>query len=158
MPYPRMFTPLSLGGLTLKNRLVMSQMTMNYATEEGFMTERLIRHYLERARGGVGLILVEGTFFTPEGRGYKNQLGLCTAAQIRGLRDLTRAIRSIPDGPKIFIQVHHAGWRASSKLSGMPTVGPSAIAPYAGAEVARALSPEEIQNLIEEHILAAARA
>ena len=158
MPYSQMFTPLSLGSLTLKNRLVMSQMTMNYATEEGFMTERLIRHYLERARGGVGLILVEGTFFTPEGRGYKNQLGLCTAAQVKGLRDLTRAIHSVPDGPKIFIQVHHAGWRASSKLSGLPTVGPSALAPYPGAEVARALSPEEIKNLIEAHIQAAARA
>ena len=158
MPYPQLFTPLSLGSLTLKNRLVMSQMTMNYATEEGFMTDRLIRHYLERARGGVGLILVEGTFFTPEGRGYKNQLGLCTAAQVKGLRDLTRAIHAIPDAPKIFIQIHHAGWRASSKLSGLPTVGPSALAPYPGAEVARALSQEEIKNLIEAHILAAARA
>ena len=66
MPYPQLFTPLSLGSLTLKNRLVMSQMTMNYATEEGFMTDRLIRHYLERARGGVGLILVEVTFFNHE--------------------------------------------------------------------------------------------
>ena len=40
MPYPQLFTPLSLGSLTLKNRLVMSQMTMNYATEEGFMTDQ----------------------------------------------------------------------------------------------------------------------
>ena len=76
VPYPKLFSPFSLGGLTLKNRLVMSQMTMNYATEEGFVTEKLIRYYLERAKGGVGLILVEGTFFTPEGRGYRNQLGL----------------------------------------------------------------------------------
>ncbi len=158
MSYPQLFTPLALGSLSLKNRLVMSQMTMNYATEEGFMTERLIRHYLERARGGVGLILVEGTFFTPEGRGYKNQLGLMSAAHVQGLRDLTRAIHAIPDGPKVFIQVHHAGWRASSKLSGLPTVGPSALAPYPGAEVARALSQGEIKDLIEAHIVAAARA
>ena len=72
MNYPHLFEPIPLGSLILKNRLAMSQMTMNYATEEGFVTERLIRHYLERARGGVGLILVEGTFFTREGRGYKN--------------------------------------------------------------------------------------
>jgi 2,4-dienoyl-CoA reductase-like NADH-dependent reductase (Old Yellow Enzyme family)/thioredoxin reductase len=158
MPYPKLFSPFLLGDVTLKNRLVMSQMTMNYATEEGFMTERLIRHYLERARGGVGLILVEGTFFTPEGRGYKNQLGLVSAAHVKGLRDLTRAIYAIPDAPKVFIQVHHAGWRASSKLSGLPTVGPSALAPYPGAEVARALSQGEIKDLIEAHIVAAARA
>jgi 2,4-dienoyl-CoA reductase-like NADH-dependent reductase (Old Yellow Enzyme family)/thioredoxin reductase len=158
MPYPQLFSPLSLSGLTLKNRLVMSQMTMNYASEEGFVTERLLRYYLERARGGVGLILVEGTFFTPEGRGYKNQLGLCTTSHVKGLRDLARAIHAIPDAPKIFIQIHHAGWRASSNLSGLPTIGPSALAPYPGAEVAHALSQEEIKNLIEAHILAAARA
>ena len=158
MPYPKLFSPLSLGGLTLRNRLVMSQMTTNYASEEGFVTERLLRYYLERARGGVGLILVEGTFFTPEGRGYKNQLGISTTAHKRGLRDLTRAVHAIPDAPKIFLQIHHAGWRASPKLSGLPSVGPSALAPYPGAEVARALSQEEIKNLIEAHILAAARA
>ncbi|MGD0626854.1 MAG: FAD-dependent oxidoreductase [Thermodesulfobacteriota bacterium] len=158
MPYPKLFSPLSLGGLTLKNRLVMSQMTMNYASEEGFVTERLLRYYLERSRGGVGLILVEGTFFTPEGRGYKNQLGLCTASHVKGLRDLTRAVHAIPDAPKIFIQIHHAGWRASSNLSGLPTVGPSALAPYPGAAVARALSQEEIKNLIKAHILAATKA
>jgi len=158
MPYPHLFTPLALGSISLKNRLVMSQMTMNYATEEGLMTERLIRHYLERARGGVGLILVEGTFFTPEGRGYKNQLGLVSADHVKGLRELTRAIHAIPDGPKVFIQVHHSGWRASSKLSGLPTVGPSALTPYPGAEVARALSQKEIKDLIEAHVVAAAKA
>jgi 2,4-dienoyl-CoA reductase-like NADH-dependent reductase (Old Yellow Enzyme family)/thioredoxin reductase len=158
MAYPHLFTPLPLGSLRLKNRLVMSQMTMNYATEEGCMTERLIRHYLERASGGVGLILVEGTFFTPEGRGYKNQLGLMSAAHVEGLRDLTRAIHAIPNGPRVFIQVHHSGWRASSKLSGLPTVGPSALAPYPGAEVACALSQRQIKDLIEAHIVAAARA
>jgi len=158
MGYPHLFNPVTLGSLFLKNRLVMSQMTMNYATDEGFVTDKLIRYYLERARGGVGLILVEGTFFTPEGRGYKNQLGLSSPDHVKGLRRLTDAVHGVPDAPKIFIQIHHAGWRASSKLSGLPTVGPSALAPYPGAEVAHALSQGEIKNLVEAHILAAARA
>jgi 2,4-dienoyl-CoA reductase-like NADH-dependent reductase (Old Yellow Enzyme family)/thioredoxin reductase len=158
MPYPHLFTPLTLGSVLLKNRLAMSQMTMNYATEEGFVTEKLIRHYAERAKGGVGLILVEGTFFTPEGRGYKNQLGLCSREQVKGLRQLTDAVHGVADAPKIFIQIHHAGWRSSSKVSGLPPVGPSALAPYPGAEVARPLSREEIQELVEAHIAAAAMA
>src|SRR3972149_4595673 len=120
MPYPHLFTPLTLGSVLLKNRLVMSQMTMNYATEEGFVTEKLIRHYLERAKGGVGLILVEGTFFTPEGRGYKNQLGLCSLEHVKGLRRLTNALHSLADAPKIFIQIHHAGWRSSSTGGASP--------------------------------------
>jgi len=59
MPYPHLSTPVTLGSLFIKNRLVMSQMTMNYATDGGFVTEKLIRYYLERAKGGVGLILKE---------------------------------------------------------------------------------------------------
>ena len=77
---------------------------------------------------------------------------------MKGVAGFNRTVHGVPDAPKIFIQIHHAGWRASSKLSGLPTVGPSALAPYPGAEVARALSQEEIKNLIEAHILAAARA
>ena len=57
MKYPHLFQPVRLGALTLKNRLAMSQMTMNYATKEGFCTPRLIDHYVERASGGVGLSL-----------------------------------------------------------------------------------------------------
>ena len=158
MRYPHLFNPVTLGGLFIRNRLAMSQLTMNYATEEGFVTQKLIRYYLERARGGAGLILVEGTFFSPEGRGYKNQLGLSSPDHVKGLRQLTDAVHGVPDAPKIFLQLHHAGWRASSKLNGLPTVGPSALAPYPGAEVARALSQEEIKNLVEAHIVAAARA
>ena len=158
MRYPHLFNPVTLGGLFIRNRLAMSQLTMNYATEEGFVTQKLIRYYLERARGGAGLILVEGTFFSPEGRGYKNQLGLSSPDHVKSLRQLTDAVHGVPDAPKIFLQLHHAGWRASSKLNGLPTVGPSALAPYPGAEVARALSQEEVKNLVEAHIVAAARA
>ncbi len=61
----------------------MSQMTMNYATKEGFCTRRVIDYYVERARGGVGAIFVEGTFFTPEGRGYVNQLGVTISGSCR---------------------------------------------------------------------------
>ncbi|HSR11432.1 MAG TPA: NADH:flavin oxidoreductase, partial [Thermodesulfobacteriota bacterium] len=158
MKYPHLFSPIPLGTLTLKNRIAMSQMTMNYASEDGYVTDRLTRHYVERARGGAGIILVEGTFFTPEGRGYKNQLGIGSDAHIEGLRNLTDAVHAIPDAPRIFIQIHHSGWRAASKLSGLPTVAPSALAPYPGAETPRALSREEIKSLVDAHVKAAERA
>jgi 2,4-dienoyl-CoA reductase-like NADH-dependent reductase (Old Yellow Enzyme family)/NADH dehydrogenase FAD-containing subunit len=158
MKYPALFRPLGLGTLTLKNRLAMAQMTMNYATEEGFATEKLIRHYLERARGGVGLIFVEGTFFTAEGRGYRNQLGLASDEHAEKLKRLTEAVHGLENRAKIFIQIHHAGARASSKVTGLQPVAPSAIPPYPGAETPRALSKEEIKGLVEAHIRAAERA
>ena len=158
MKYPNLLQPLRLGSITLKNRLVMAQMTMNYATEEGFATERLVRHYLERARGGVGLIFVEGTFFTAEGRGYRNQLGLTSDRHAEKLQKLTDAVHGLKNGVKIFLQIHHAGARASSKVTGLQPVAPSALPPYPGAEIPHALTREEIKGLVQAHVDAAARA
>ncbi len=158
MKYPNLFNPLQLGSLTLKNRLAMAQMTMNYATVEGFATERLIRHYLERARGGVGLIFVEGTFFTAEGRGYRNQLGLASDEHAERLRRLTDAVHGLNNRTKIFIQIHHAGARASSKVTGLQPVAPSGLPPYPGAETPHALTKEEIKGLVDAHVQAARRA
>ena len=125
MKYPHLLKPLQLGSIKLKNRLAMSQMTMNYATQEGFATEKLIRYYLERAKGGVGLIFVEGTFFTPEGRGYVNQLGLSSSEHTEKLKGLTKAIHGLNNDVKVFIQIHHAGGRAYSKVTGLQPVAPS---------------------------------
>jgi len=136
----------------------MSQMTMNYATEDGMVTDKLIAYYRERAKGGVGLIFVEGTSFTPEGRGYVRQIGIASQAHVEGLKRLTDAVHGLKNGTKIFLQIHHAGGRASSKVTGIQPVAPSAIPPYAGAETPRALTREEISGLIEAHIEAAARA
>jgi len=136
----------------------MAQMTMNYATEAGFATEKNVRHYVERARGGVGLIVVEGTFFTPEGRGYRNQLGIASDQHAEKLRKLTEAVHGLKNDVKIFIQIHHAGARCSSKITGLQPVGPSAIAPYPGAETPRALTKDEIKGHVEAHIQAAERA
>jgi 2,4-dienoyl-CoA reductase-like NADH-dependent reductase (Old Yellow Enzyme family)/thioredoxin reductase len=133
-------------------------MTMNYATEEGFATSKLLDYYLERAKGGVGLIVVEGTFFQPEGRGYMNQLGLCSSEHVERLRSMTEAIHELKNDVKIFIQIHHAGWRAYSKITGCKPVGPSEVAPYPGAEIPHALTREEIDVLVQAHVKAAVRA
>jgi 2,4-dienoyl-CoA reductase-like NADH-dependent reductase (Old Yellow Enzyme family)/thioredoxin reductase len=155
MKYPNLFQPFQIGSIPLKNRLVMSPMTMNYATEEGFATEKLIHYYLERAKGGVGLIIVEGTFFRAEGRGYRNQLGLASLEHVEKLRPLTRLVHELDNGVKIFIQIQHAGGRASSKVTGLQPVAPSALTAYPGAEMPRALTQEEINELIQAHLQAA---
>jgi 2,4-dienoyl-CoA reductase-like NADH-dependent reductase (Old Yellow Enzyme family)/thioredoxin reductase len=136
----------------------MSQMTMNYATEEGMVTDKVIAYYTERAKGGVGLIFVEGTYFTPEGKGYVRQIGLASQKQVEGLKRLTDAVHGLKNDTRIFLQIHHAGGRASSKVTGLQPVAPSAVPPYPGAETPRALTREEIAGLIEAHIEAAARA
>jgi 2,4-dienoyl-CoA reductase-like NADH-dependent reductase (Old Yellow Enzyme family) len=158
MKYPNLFQPLQLGSITLKNHLVMSPMTMNYATEEGFATEKLIRYYVERAKGGVGLIIVEGTFFTPEGKGYRNQLGLSSSEHAEKLRELTKVVHGLSNDTKIFIQIHHAGRRAHAEVSGHQPVAPSAVPVEPGGEIPHALTKEEVKGLVQAHIGAAARA
>ncbi|MHB8773045.1 MAG: oxidoreductase [Syntrophales bacterium] len=158
MQYPTVFQPCRLGGLTLKNRLAMSQMTMNFATEEGHVTDRLIAYYRERAKGGVGLIFVEGTYFTPEGKGYLRQLGIASEGHVAGLKRLTAAIHGLNNDTRIFLQIHHAGGRVSAKISGLQPVAPSAVPAYPGAEMPRALTRSEIAGLIEAHVAAAERA
>lgn len=158
MHYPTVFQPCKIGNLTLKNRLALSQMTMNYATEDGRVTDQLIAYYRERAKGGVGLILVEGTYFTPEGKGYVRQIGLDSPAHVAGLRRLTDAVHGLHHDTRIFLQIHHAGGRASSKVTGIPPVAPSAVPPYPGAETPQALTRDQIAGLIEAHVEAAARA
>ena len=54
-----LFTPFSIGNLNLENRIVMPPMATNYATPEGFVTDRQIAYYIERAKGGVGYITTE---------------------------------------------------------------------------------------------------
>ena len=158
MRYPTVFQPCRIGGVTLKNRLAMSQMTMNYATEEGEVTDKLIAHYRERAKGGVGLIFVEGTYFTPEGKGYVRQIGISSERHVEGLKRLTDAVHSLKNDTRIFLQIHHAGGRVSSKISGLQPVAPSAVPAYPGAEMPRALTREEIARLVETHVEAAGRA
>ena len=73
---PGLFEPITIMGLVLKNRLVMPPMATNMATEDGKVTDGHIRHYTTRAKGGVGLIIIEHTYVSRDGRFSQGQLGL----------------------------------------------------------------------------------
>jgi len=66
---PGLFDPINIRGLSLKNRLVMPPMATGMATEDGEVTDRHIKHYTTRARGGVGLIIIEHTYVSEDARG-----------------------------------------------------------------------------------------
>lgn len=73
--YKNTFKPINIGEMKLKNRIVLAPMATGYA-EKGGMTERQIQYYLERAKGGVGLIISESNYISKKGRGGTNRLGL----------------------------------------------------------------------------------
>ena len=71
--FTRLFEPVSIGQMGITNRLVMPPMGTNYATEDGYVTKRLLDYYEERAKGGVGLIIVEvACIDQPVGQDYNS--------------------------------------------------------------------------------------
>ncbi|MCL4371291.1 MAG: FAD-dependent oxidoreductase [Chloroflexi bacterium] len=152
---PRLFEPIDLRGLTLKNRIVMPPMGTRYPTYGGAVTPKLTRYYLERARGGVGLIIVQFASISPEGVSSLYPLGIWDDAFVPGLRDLVAQLHAA--GAKVAIQLAHAGGTANSTLSRRPAVGPSAV-PALGREVPRELTREGIARLVDAFGAAARRA
>ncbi len=101
------FTELTVGDLTLKNRVVMPPMCMYTANNDGKVLPFHLVHYGTRAQGGVGLIIVEATAVEPRGRITDHDLGIWDDEQIEGLRNLVDIIHSF--GAKMALQIAHAG-------------------------------------------------
>ena len=99
-----LFEPLTLGGLTLPNRVVMPPMTRSRATQPGDEANALMAHYYAQ-RASAGLIVSEGTYISPMGKGYAGTPGLCTPAQVAGWRCVTDAVHAA--GGRIFAQLWH---------------------------------------------------
>lgn len=152
---PRLSDPLTVKGITLRNRIVMPPMQTQLATSRGEVTDKLVEHYTRRAVGP-GLIIVEHSYVVPEGKLTENQLGIYDDRFIEGL---TRLVRSVHEkGTPIAIQINHAGRLASSKIIGMQPVAPSPVPASPTAETPREFSGEEIETVVDRFVLAAERA
>lgn len=160
----KLFDPISLGTLNLKNRLVLSPMITNFATKEGYVTDRIKDYYAARGDGGVGLIIVEATCIAPPGKVAGCQLMIDSDKCILGLRGLAEVVHK--HGAKIAIQLYHAGRITASGITGFQPVAPSPI-PYPGDELVgvhdlfetpRELTVEEIRELEQCYAAAAERA
>lgn len=142
--------------MTLRNRIVMAPMGTAYNDPGGYVSERNIAYYAARARGGVGLITIEGTCVDyPEGSGGGG-LYVDDDKFIPGLKKLAEAIRK--EGAHASLQLFHAGRYAPSKVNGVQCVAPSPIASFYTGETPRELSTAEVEAIIEKFAKAAARA
>lgn len=149
----QVFEKAFIGSLELKNRMIASPVTPNYATAEGFVTEATLEFYGARARGGVGMVITEGTYVHPTGKGYTHQLGIYTPAQRNGLARLAEIIHQ--GGAKAAVQLHHAGRRTQSEITGFSPLSSSDIGCYSKALPPKALTTSQVERLIEAHAQAA---
>ncbi|UYZ58265.1 NADH:flavin oxidoreductase/NADH oxidase [Hymenobacter latericus] len=131
-----LFSPLTLRGLTLKNRIAVSPMCQ-YSSLDGFSNDWHLVHLGSRAVGGAGLIIIEATAVSPEGRITPDDLGIWQDEHVPGLQRLTAFMEA--QGALPGIQLAHAGRKASHSSpwkggavvppgqGGWPTVAPSAV-------------------------------
>jgi len=154
--FPKLFQPGRIGSLEIKNRLVMPPMATNYASKDGSITDRQTDYYEERAKGGVGLVIVEiSCVDAPVGKGAMRQICIDDDKLIPNLSKLAKAIKR--HGARAAIQLHHAGRQTSSQITGHQPVAPSPI-PAPEGEMPRELTSDEIAALIACFAAAAERA
>ncbi len=124
-PQDPLFQPYSLGGLELPNRIVMPPMTRSRASQPGDVPNELMAEYYAQ-RASAGLIVSEGTWISPLGKGYAWTPGIHTPAQVAGWRGTTTAVHAA--GGRIFAQLWHVGRLSHiSLLDGHAPVSSSAI-------------------------------
>jgi 2,4-dienoyl-CoA reductase-like NADH-dependent reductase (Old Yellow Enzyme family)/thioredoxin reductase len=157
MAFNRLFEQVQVGPLTLKNRLILPGMERGYATPLGEVTQRYVDYIEARARGGVGLIVVESTYVEPSGKVRLAQLGVHDNSLIPGLRRLADVCHA--HGVKIGTQITHAGRQTSSQFTGKQPIAPSSIScsRVPSSEPVREMAVAEIEAYVRKFAEAAKR-
>jgi 2,4-dienoyl-CoA reductase-like NADH-dependent reductase (Old Yellow Enzyme family) len=145
-----------ISSLELRNRLVKASLVENMATEDGAVTDRLIRFYERHARGGAGLLITGGAYVQASGRSVRYLIGAHDDRLVAGLSRLTRAVHDL-DG-RIALQIYHAGRQTRPDLVGGDVIAPSAVKDTLTGVQPRAMSEAEIEAAIFAFGRAAERA
>ena len=154
--FKKLFEPGRIGQMQVRNRIVMPAMATGFGSEDGYVTQQSKDYYETRARGGVGLIIVEFTCVDfPRGKALRGQLAADDDKYIPGLKQLANVIQK--HGAKAALQLQHAGNNARQAITQEVPVGASAIA-RPGGEVPRELTVREIGEIVNRFAHAAKRA
>lgn len=157
--YAALFEPISINTLRLPNRIVMPAMHTMFAEADGAIGERMIAYHAERARGGVGLQILENTCVDwSRGRANGTPARIDENAFVPGLHDLTAAVHRA--GGRIAAQLHHSGRQNTTANTSdrVGTVAPSAIPCKVCLDEPSELTVPQIEALIERFADAALRA
>ena len=157
MKFAKLFQAGRIGPLEVKNRIVFPAISDCYSSEDGYVTERMLDYYEERAKGGAGLVIVGASLVEPRlgplcvGRDGRGGLHVDEDKFISGLAQLARVIQR--HGAKAAIQLAHGGREAKSSVIGTQPLAPSAAPrPASGglklSEMPRELTVSEIEDLV----------
>jgi len=136
--------PIQIGSLKLNNRIVKASMVENMATEQGEVTDRLIRFYQRQAKGGAGLLITGGAYVQKNGRSVTYLIGAYDDSLVEGLGALANAVHE--NGGKIALQIYHCGRQTRPELAEGDVVGPSAIPDQMTKVMPRPMTEDEIEE------------
>lgn len=155
--YKNLFKPLKIKNMTLKNRVMMMPMGSNYGQQNGEMSFLHIQYYVERAKGGVGLIMVENASVdSPEGSNGTSQIRIDHDSYMPRYYKFSELVHS--HGGCLGIQINHAGSAAMEARTGMQPVSASNIPAKVGGAIPRPLTVDEIHKIAKKFGEAAKRA
>jgi 2,4-dienoyl-CoA reductase (NADPH2) len=153
MAYRYLWSPLQLGPVTVRNRVVFSAHLTNYATQHGMPSEQHAAYYEARAAGGAGLIVTEEHSTHPTDWPYEKLIHGFHRDVIPGYRRITEAVHRhrVP----IFAQINHNGGQAPSMYTRLPVWAPSPVADPLFREVPKAVDEAEIAEIVAGYALVA---
>lgn len=157
--FPNLFSPAKIGNLEIKNRIVKAPQSTGLSNMDGTVSERLIRHYRQIAKGGTGLVIVEYAFVDNiASKSAHCQLGISNTEHIPGLGWLADVIKD--NGAVAGIQIEHCG---RQKFLGTKPMKAASQIPWpkiydAYGTIPDAMTIEEIEQLVEDFGDAAVRA
>ena len=157
--FDALFQPIQIGKLTIRNRIVSTAHAEVYATDGGMTTERYVKYYEEKAKGGIGLCICGGSSVVAidSPQGWWKSVNLATDKIIPHFQNLADAMHK--HGAKIMIQITHMGRRSRWDGENWPhLVSPSGIREPVHRATCKTIEPEEIQRIIGNYAQAARRA
>ena len=153
----QIFEPVEIGGIKLKNKIIRSATHEGLADKQGHPQETLKTKYVQIAKGEGGAIITGYAGITQAGKGAYNMLMIDKDEHIQSYKELVDAVHKY--NTPIIMQIAHCGRQTTSRLTGLPTVAPSAIKDKVFAnEIPKELSDNEIAELIDDFVKAIIRA
>ncbi|MFX0038143.1 MAG: FAD-dependent oxidoreductase [Candidatus Heimdallarchaeota archaeon] len=140
-----MFTPFKIRNMTISNRIIMPALNLNLA-DKGFITKRLIDFYVERAKGGAGMLIIGGCSVNLYASGFPPMISIKSDEYIPKLTEFTEAIHKARDDVKVVCQLYHSGAYTFPFLIGKPPIAPSAVYSKFSKTTPREMTLEDIKT------------
>ena len=148
--FPHLFSPIKIRNMTVRNRIVNTAHGTNFASDR-LVTDQHIYYHVERAKGGVGMSIMESTSVHPSyDTGAMNTIWSFDERNIPMFRQLSSAVHR--HGAKILVQLNHGGRQSSNSRTMLPTMAPSPVVSpelwESGAEVPHEMDQDDIMQIV----------